>query len=82
MLQSYVSIVSHGFNILQQVLLPMHSDSRAHTRCTARTHPTLSISVMRISSNSWTCTQRAITAQMVESSLVKVHAYLQGARAS
>ena len=41
MLQTYVSIVSPGFNMLQQVLFPTRSDSRA------RTHPMLPISVMR-----------------------------------
>jgi hypothetical protein len=37
MLQTYVSIVSHCFSILQQVLHPTRSDSRASTRCTR--HP-------------------------------------------
>jgi hypothetical protein len=33
MLQMYVSIVLPSFSMLQQVLLPTHSDSRARTRC-------------------------------------------------
>jgi hypothetical protein len=33
MLQMYVSIVSPGFNMLQQVLLPTRSDSQARMRC-------------------------------------------------
>jgi hypothetical protein len=36
MLKTYVLIVSHCFSMLQQVLLPMCSDSRASTRCTRR----------------------------------------------
>jgi hypothetical protein len=44
---------------------------------TARTHQALSISVM---SNSRTCTQRAVSAQMAEHSLVKVHARMLSAR--
>jgi hypothetical protein len=36
MLQIYVSIVSLGFSMLRQVLLPTRSNSRARTRCT---HP-------------------------------------------
>jgi hypothetical protein len=36
MLQTYVSIVSLGFSMLQQVLLPTRSNSWARTRCT---HP-------------------------------------------
>jgi hypothetical protein len=50
MLQAYVSIVSHGFSILQQMLLP-RTLTRGHARVT-HTHPTLFISVMRASFNS------------------------------
>jgi hypothetical protein len=49
MSQTCVSIVSPGFSMLQQVLLP--------TRCSAaRTHPALPISVMQASSSNQMCT--------------------------
>ena len=44
--------------------------------------PTLPISIMRASSNSRTSTQWAVSAEMAEHSLVKVHAHMQSARAS
>jgi hypothetical protein len=40
MLQTYVSIVLPCYFTLQQVLLPMHSDLRASTRCTRRPYST------------------------------------------
>jgi hypothetical protein len=46
----------------------------------ASTHPVLPIFVMRVSSNNRTCTQRAISAQIVEHPLVKVHACMQSAK--
>jgi hypothetical protein len=71
-LQTYVSIISPCFSMLQQVLLSTRSNSRA-TR-SARTHRALPISIMRANSNSRTCTQRTVSIQMVEHSLIKVHA--------
>jgi hypothetical protein len=72
-LQTYVSIVSPGFILCSRCYFP-HSLTRGHIR-TART------SVMRASSNSQTCTQQAVSAQMVEHSLIKVHAHMQSVRA-
>jgi hypothetical protein len=73
MLQAYVCNVSCYFRrMLQQVLLPTRSDSRAHTCCT---HP--AISVMQASSNSRMYTQQTVSAQMAEHFLVKVHARMQ-----
>jgi hypothetical protein len=75
MLQTYDSIVSHGFTMLQHVLLPTRSDSwHAHA---ARAHPAPLISVIRASSNSRICAQRAVNAQMTEHCLVKVHAHTE-----
>jgi hypothetical protein len=54
--------------------------TRGHAHA-ARTHPALSIFVMWVRSNSRTCTQRAVSAQMAEHSLVKVHARMLSARA-
>jgi hypothetical protein len=69
----YVCNVSPCFRrMLQQVLLSTRSDSRAYT---CRTHP--AISIMQASSNSRMCIQRAVSAQMAEHSLVKVHARMQ-----
>jgi hypothetical protein len=51
-----------------------------HARA-ARTHPALPISIMQASSNSRTCTQRTVSAQMAEHFLVKVHACMQSVRA-
>jgi hypothetical protein len=81
MLQTYVSIVSPGFNMLQQVLFPTCSDLRA---CKRYTHPSSAACpylFMRANSNSRTCTQRVVSAQMAEHSLVKVHVRIQSARA-
>jgi hypothetical protein len=79
MLQAYVSIISHDFGMLQQVLLP-RTLTRGHARVT-RTHPALFISVIKVNSNSRTCTQLAVSSQMVEHSRVKAHGRMQSARA-
>jgi hypothetical protein len=55
--------------MLQQVVLPA-ALTHVHARA-ACTHPTLSIYVMRASGNSHMCTQRAVSAQTVEHSMVK-----------
>jgi len=77
MLQAYVSIC---FTLFQYVA----ASAASHTLWLVGTHAltqlTLPISVMRASSNSWTCTQRAVSAQTVEHSLVKVHVRMQSAR--
>ena len=54
--------------------------TREHARA-ARTHLALPTSVMHVSTSSRTCTQRVVSAQMVEHSLVKVHARMPSARA-
>jgi hypothetical protein len=54
--------------------------TRGHA-CAARTHRVLPISIMQASSNSRTCTQQAVSVQMTEHSLVKVHARMQSAKA-
>jgi hypothetical protein len=71
----YTYVVSLCFNLFHLVSIcyskccSPHALSRA-----ARTQPTLPISVMRANANSWTCTQRAVSAQTAEHSLIKVHA--------
>jgi hypothetical protein len=66
--------------MLQQVVLPA-ALTHVHARA-ACTHPTLSIYVMRASGNSHMCTQRAVSAQTVEHSMVKkMHVCMQSARA-
>jgi hypothetical protein len=82
----YTYVVSVCFNLvhlvlicLQQVLLSTRIDSRARKRCM---QPVLPIFVMRASSNSRPCMQRAVNAQTAEHFLVKVYVRIQSTRAA
>jgi hypothetical protein len=87
----YVAVVIHicckcMFQLFHLILVcwsrccSSHALTRGHARA-AYTHPALHISVMRTSSNSRTCMQWTVSAQMAEHSLVTVHARMQSVRA-
>jgi hypothetical protein len=71
----YVAVVIHIY--CKRMFQLFHLVSICSRGCC--THPFSA--VMRASSNSQTCTHRAVSAQMAEQPLVKVHARIQSARA-
>jgi hypothetical protein len=83
--QTYVASVLYGYCICCKRMIQLfHMVSLCCSMCCyprarghARAHPALLISVIRASSNSRMCTQRAVNTQMTEHSLVKVHAHAE-----